>query len=139
MVRLPLEGVRILAVEQYGAGPWGSMLLADLGAEVVKVEQPGSGDVARSVPPYAMPGDSVYFQSFNRNKRSLTLNLQHPDAPAVLHTLVANIDAVFNNLRGDLPDRLGLTYAHLEPANPRVVCCSLSAFDRHSRRSAEPG
>jgi crotonobetainyl-CoA:carnitine CoA-transferase CaiB-like acyl-CoA transferase len=137
--RLPLAGVRVLAVEQYGAGPWGSMLLGDLGAEVVKLEQPGQGDVARSVPPYAIDGDSVYFQAFNRNKRSLTLDLRHPEARSVLQRLVTSMDAVFNNLRGDLPDRLGLTYSHLQAANPKVVCCSLSAFGRHSRRAAEPG
>ena len=137
--RLPLEGVRLLAVEQYGAGPWGSMLLADLGADVIKIENPTGGDVGRSVPPYAIEGDSVYFQSFNRNKRSLTLNLQHPASTRVLHALVKRVDAVFNNLRGDLPDRLGLTYASLGQANPRIVCCSLSAFGRHGARAAEPG
>src|SRR5919202_3646900 len=123
--RLPLSGISVLAVEQYGAGPWGSMLLADLGADVVKVENPQtSGDVARTVPPYAVEGDSIYFQSFNRNKRSVTLNLQHPEARAVLHALVRPADAVFNNLRGDLPDRLGLTYEQLKEVNARVVCCS---------------
>jgi crotonobetainyl-CoA:carnitine CoA-transferase CaiB-like acyl-CoA transferase len=140
MARLPLHGVRILAVEQYGAGPWGSMLLADLGADVVKVENPETGgDVARSVPPYAVDGDSVYFQSFNRNKRSITLNLQQAEARPVLHRLVENSDAVFNNLRGDLPDKLGLTYQHLSQVKPQVVCCSLSAFGRTGRRAAEPG
>ena len=76
---LPLEGVRIIAVEQYGAGPWATMLLADLGAEVIKVENPFTeGDVGRHVPPYTGNQDSIYFQSFNRNKRSITLNLPHP-------------------------------------------------------------
>ncbi len=75
----PLSGVRILAVEQFGAGPWATMMLADLGAEIIKVENPGTGgDVARYVPPYTVEQDSVYFQSFNRNKKSITLNLQHP-------------------------------------------------------------
>jgi crotonobetainyl-CoA:carnitine CoA-transferase CaiB-like acyl-CoA transferase len=140
MPPLPLEGLRILAVEQYGAGPWCSMLLADLGAEVVKIENPETGgDVGRAVPPYAVEGDSVYFQAFNRGKRSVTLNLRHPEARDVLHALVRRVDAVFNNLRGDLPDRLGLTFSHLQAVNPRVVCCSLSAFGRHTRRAAEPG
>ena len=138
--RLPLDGVRVVAIEQYGAGPWCSMLLGDLGAEVVKIENPATGgDVGRAVPPYAVDGDSVYFQSFNRDKRSVTLNLQHPEARPVLHALVRRTDAVFNNLRGDLPDRLGLTYARLGEVNPRVVCCSLSAFGRSGRRADEPG
>jgi crotonobetainyl-CoA:carnitine CoA-transferase CaiB-like acyl-CoA transferase len=116
------------------------MLLADLGADVVKVENPETGgDVARTVPPYAVQGDSVYFQAFNRNKRSITLNLQHPEARAVLHALVKRSDAVFNNLRGDLPDKLGLTYAQLGDVHPSVVCCSLSAFGRTGRRAVEPG
>jgi crotonobetainyl-CoA:carnitine CoA-transferase CaiB-like acyl-CoA transferase len=116
------------------------MLLADLGADVVKVENPETGgDVARTVPPYAVEGDSVYFQAFNRNKRSITLNLQHPEARAVLHALVRRSDAVFNNLRGDLPDKLGLTYARLQAVKPEVVCCSLSAFGRTGRRAVEPG
>jgi crotonobetainyl-CoA:carnitine CoA-transferase CaiB-like acyl-CoA transferase len=135
----PLAGVRILAVEQYGAGPWGTMLLADLGAEVIKIENPDGGDVARTVPPFAGEGDSVYFQSFNRNKRSLTLNLQHSRAAEVLHPLVAASDAVFNNLRGDLPARLGLDYAALGRIKPAIVCCSLSAFGRTGPRAAEPG
>jgi crotonobetainyl-CoA:carnitine CoA-transferase CaiB-like acyl-CoA transferase len=135
----PLAGVRILAVEQYGAGPWGTMLLADLGAEVIKIENPEGGDVARTVPPFAGEGDSVYFQSFNRNKRSLTLNLQHSRAVEVLHPLAAASDAVFNNLRGDLPACLGLDYEALGRVKPAIVCCSLSAFGRTGPRAAEPG
>ena len=135
----PLQGVRVLAVEQFGAGPWGTMLLADLGAEVIKIENPEGGDIGRSVGPYAVEGDSVYFQSFNRNKQSITLNLQHPRAAEVLHPLVAVSDVLFNNLRGDLPARLGLDYAALGTVKPSFVCCSLSAFGRTGARAAEPG
>ena len=74
----PLEGVRIISVEQFGAGPWATMMMADMGAEIIKIENPATqGDVARYVPPYTIDQDSVYFQSFNRNKKSITLNLQH--------------------------------------------------------------
>lgn len=136
----PLEGVRVLAVEQYGAGPWATMLLADLGAEVIKVENPGSnGDIGRYVPPYTAEQDSIYFQSFNRNKKSITLDLQHERTREVLHPLVEVSDCVFNNLRGDLPARLGLDYESLGPVRPSVVCCSLSAFGRTGPRAAEPG
>ena len=84
---LPLSGVRVIAVEQYGAGPFGSMLLGDLGAEVIKIENPAEGgDIGRAVGPYYFgPGDSHFFQAFNRNKRSLTLNLKHPEARGVFH------------------------------------------------------
>ncbi|NJN83167.1 MAG: CoA transferase [Caldilineaceae bacterium] len=134
-----LDGVCILAVEQFGAGPFGTLHLADLGAEVIKIEEPNvGGDIARSVPPYTIPGDSLYFQSFNRNKRSITLNLKHAEGRRVFLELAGKADAVFNNLRGDLPDKLGLTYAHLKAVNPAIVCCSLSGFGLDGPRHAEP-
>lgn len=137
---LPLQGVRIIAIEQYGAGPWATMLLADMGAEVIKIENPlTKGDIGRYVPPYTSNEDSIYFQSFNRNKRSITLNLAHPDARDVLHPLVRISDAVFNNLRGDLPKKLGIDFPTLSEINNSIVCCSLSAFGRTGIRSAEPG
>jgi crotonobetainyl-CoA:carnitine CoA-transferase CaiB-like acyl-CoA transferase len=136
----PLDGVRIIAVEQYGAGPWATMMLADLGAEIIKVEPPGGGgDIGRAVPPYAIPGDSVFFQAFNRTKKSITLNLQHQRGPEVLHRLVETSDGVFNNLRGDLPAKLGLDYASLAAVKSSIVCCSLSAYGRSGARTAEPG
>ena len=137
--RPPLAGVRILAVSQFGAGPFGTQVLADLGAEVIKIEDPGvGGDVARYVPPFAGEADSPYFQSFNRGKRSIALNLLHPDGQAVFRDLVKVADAVFNNVRGDLPGKLGLTYEALAAVNPRVVCCSLSGFGTTGPRAAEP-
>jgi len=140
MTRPPLDGVRILAVSQFGAGPFGTQVLADLGAEIIKIEDPGvGGDSARYVPPYQHEQDSLYFQSFNRGKKSVTLNLQHPAGRAVLHDLVKVSDAVFNNVRGDLPARLGLTYAELKTVNPRIVCCSVSGFGATGPRASEPG
>ena len=136
----PLNGIRIVSVEQFGAGPWATMMLADLGAEIIKVENPETGgDVARYVPPYTAEQDSVYFQSFNRNKKSMTLNLQHPGGREVLHRLVGISDGVFNNLRGDLPARLSLDYPVLSAVKASIVCCSLSAFGRHGTRAGEPG
>jgi crotonobetainyl-CoA:carnitine CoA-transferase CaiB-like acyl-CoA transferase len=135
----PLDGLRILAVSQFGAGPFGTSVLADLGAEVIKIEDFGvGGDVARSVPPWASDGDSLYYQSFNRGKKSVTLDLLHPDGRAVLHDLVRVSHAVYNNLRGDLPDELGLSYETLRDVNPAVVCCALSGFGRTGPRAAEP-
>lgn len=141
--RRPLEGVRVIAVEQYGAGPHGTLQLADLGAEIVKVENAGDGgDVGRHVrhANETLPeGDSLFFQAFNRNKRSIVLNLKTEAGQEALRRLTATADAVFNNLRGDLPDKLGLTYAALKDVNPRIVCVHLSAYGRTGERAAWPG
>ncbi len=137
----PLKGVTVLAVEQYGAGPFGSMLLADLGAEVIKIENPADGgDVGRKVGPYySDAGDSHFYQSFNRNKRSLTLNLKHAIGREIFHALVKEADAVMNNLRGDLPEKLGLDYAALGEVNRQIVCAHLSAYGRDGSRKNWPG
>lgn len=141
--RRPLEGVRIVAVEQYGAGPHGTLQLADLGAEIVKVENASDGgDVGRHVrhPNEILPkGDSLFFQAFNRNKRSIALNLKTEAGQVALRRLVATADVVFNNLRGDLPAKLGLTYEDLQAVNPRIVCVHLSAYGRDNERAAWPG
>ncbi len=136
----PLDGIRIITISQFGAGPFGTMMLADLGADVIKIEDPGSGgDVARYVPPGAEDGDSLYFQSFNRGKRSILLDLRKDSGRNVFEQLVAKSHAVFNNLRGDLPDRLKLTYEDLKHLNPAIVTCSLSGFGRTGPRAKEPG
>lgn len=136
---LPLTDVRIIAVEQYGAGPFGSMHLADLGADVIKIEDPRSGgDVGRYVVPFQEGEDSLFYETFNRNKRSLSLDLSTPAGRGVFRDLVRVSDAVYSNLRGDIPKRLGLTYARLRDVNPRVVCCSLSGFGMSGPRHAEP-
>ena len=140
MSHAPLTGLRIVAIEQFGAGPFGTLLLADLGAEVIKIEDPAAGgDVGRSVPPGASDGSSLYFEAFNRGKRSIALDLTSPAGREVFSRLVATADAVYNNLRGDLPDKLGLTYAALSEINPAIVCVSLSAYGREDPRRAEPG
>jgi crotonobetainyl-CoA:carnitine CoA-transferase CaiB-like acyl-CoA transferase len=139
--KLPLDGVTILAVEQYGAGPFGSMLLADLGAEVIKIENPGEGgEMSRHVGPhFHAPGDSHFYQSFNRNKRSIGIDLKQPEGQAIFRSLVRHADAVYDNLRGDLPASLGLTYAALAEVNPAIVCAHLSAYGREGSRATWPG
>ena len=138
---LPLTGVRVLAIEQYGAGPFGTMFLADQGAEVIKIENPGDGgDMSRSVGPHYFPeGDSQFFASFNRNKKSLTLDLARPEGRAVLRDLARTADALASNLRGDVPAKLGLTYERLKAANPKIVCAHLSAYGRSGPRADWPG
>ena len=137
---LPLADIRVVAVEQFGAGPWATLQLADLGAEVIKIEDPrAGGDVGRYVPPFQEGEDSLFFETFNRNKTSVSLDLRHPDARPVLEDLVRASDAVYSNLRGDQPARLGLTYEQLKDVNPRIVCCSLSGFGMTGPRAAEGG
>jgi len=142
---LPLEGVRVLSVEQYGAGPWGTQYLADLGAEVIKIENPNDGgDMGRSVGPYfiddgSSTSASLFYQSINRNKRSLTLDLGSEEGQAILHELVPTADALTCNLRGDVPGKLGLTYDTLGAINPRIVCAFLTAYGREGPRQKWPG
>ena len=136
----PLEDVRIIAVEQYGAGPFGSVHLADLGAEVIKIEDPRmGGDVGRYVPPYGEEEDSLFFETFNRNKRSLSLDLSTPAGRQVFEELVKVSDVVYSNLRGDVPKKIGITYDDLKHLNPKIVCCSLTGFGMTGPRSKEPG
>jgi succinate---hydroxymethylglutarate CoA-transferase len=137
----PLASVRVLAVEQYGAGPWGTLYLADLGAEVIKIENlREGGDVGRRVGPYfSGPDDSDFHQTFNRNKRSIGLDLKHPEARAVFEDLARSADAVLDNLRGDLAGKLRLDYASLSPVNAKLVCAHLSAYGRDSSRASWPG
>ena len=136
----PLDDVRIIAVEQYGAGPFGTLQLADLGADIIKVEDPRTGgDVGRTVPPYAEGEDSLFFEAFNRGKCSISLDLTNEGGRAVFEDLVRGADAVFSNLRGDATTRLRLRYADLAPVNPRIVCCALTAFSLDGPRASEPG
>src|SRR5690348_9882223 len=140
MMTLPLADVRIIAVEQYGAGPWGTLQLADLGAEVIKIEDPQSGgDVGRYVPPFQEGEDSLFFETFNRNKKSVSLDLRSPSGREVFEDMVAKSDAVYSNLRGDQPAKLRLTYDDLKDVNPRIVCCSLSGFGMSGERAAQGG
>lgn len=136
-----LAGVKILAVEQYGAGPYGTQLLADLGAEVVKIEAPSmGGDVSRATGPYFLGrDDSQFFQTFSKGKHSLALEIKSVEGRAAFEALVAQADAVVNNLRGDQPAKLKLTYSDLSALNPRIVCAHLSAYGRDTSRAAWPG
>ena len=137
---LPLAGVRIIAVEVYGAGPFGSAHLADLGAEVIKIEPRHGGDVSRAVGPFFLgKDDSVFFQSLNRNKKSLTLDLKDREGKEILSKLAATADGLMSNLRGDQPEKLGLRHADLARANPKLVCAHLSAYGRDGSRKSWPG
>jgi crotonobetainyl-CoA:carnitine CoA-transferase CaiB-like acyl-CoA transferase len=135
----PLTDVRVVAVEQYGAGPFGTVHLAELGADVIKVEDVRSGgDVGRAVPPYQSGNDSLFFEAFNHDKRSIALDLADPSGRGVFEDLVRVSDAVYSNLRGDVPEKLRLRYADLAHLNARIVCVSLSGFGMTGPRRAEP-
>jgi crotonobetainyl-CoA:carnitine CoA-transferase CaiB-like acyl-CoA transferase len=136
-----LQGLRILAIEQYGAGPYGTMLLAGLGAEVIKIESPAlGGDVSRATGPYFLgENDSQFFQTFSLGKKSVALDIKTPEGRASFEALVRNADAVANNVRGDQPEKMKITYADLKALNPKIVCAHLSAYGRDNARAAWPG
>ncbi len=136
----PLEGLRILAIEQFGAGPYGTTFLSELGAEVIKIENANGGDPARYTGPRLLgAADSEYFQSWNVGKRSITLDLKSPDGREAFEALVVESEAVVNNLRGDLPEKLGHRLREPETVNPAIVCLHISAYGRDNERKAWPG
>lgn len=134
-----LDDIRILSLEQYAAGPFATLQLAELGADVIKVEQWPGGDIGRHVPPFQSGDDSLFFHSLNRSKRSVCLDLSVPSGRTVFEDLVRVSDAVFSNLRGDVPDRLGITYRHLSEINSMIVCCSLTGYGMTGPRASQPG
>ncbi|HJZ32432.1 MAG TPA: CoA transferase [Hyphomicrobiaceae bacterium] len=137
----PLQGIRVLTFEQFGAGPYSTLLLADLGADVIKIENPAAGgDAARHVGPHMLSrGQSHYYQTWNMNKRSVALDIKSADGRAAFERLVQTADAVVNNLRGDQPGKLRLDYASLRPLNARIVCLHISAYGRDNSRKNWPG
>ncbi len=137
----PLAGLRILTLEVFGAGPYGSLYLADLGAEVIKIENAATGgDPARHVGPHLLgDNDSQYFQTWNTNKKSVSLDLKSPQGRRDFERLVQGADAVLDNLRGDQPRKLGIDFATLRKVNPRIVCLHISAYGRDNDRAAWPG
>jgi crotonobetainyl-CoA:carnitine CoA-transferase CaiB-like acyl-CoA transferase len=135
----PLAGTRVLDASRVLAGPFCGQVLGDLGAEVLKVERPGSGDETRGWgPPFAGPL-SAYFLSCNRNKRGLTLDLAHPEGRRLFHELAAQSDVLLENFRADSADRLGLSPDRLLAEHPRLVVCSISGFGRTSPLRDAPG
>jgi crotonobetainyl-CoA:carnitine CoA-transferase CaiB-like acyl-CoA transferase len=135
----PLDGLTVLDFSRVLAGPYCTMQLADLGARVIKIEQPGRGDDTRAWGPPFLGGESAYFLSVNRNKESLALDLKHPRARRVLEPLVAKADVLVENFRPGTMDRLGLSDDTLRALNPRLVYCSISGFGQTGPRRLEAG
>jgi len=135
---LALDGVRVLDLSRVIAGPWCGALLADFGADVIKVEDPGGGDESRTWPPHK-DGEAAAYLLFNRNKRGMTLDLKAPEAVEVVKALVASSDVLIENFRTGTMENFGLGYEALAPVNPRLIYCSVSAFGRTGPRKDSPG
>jgi formyl-CoA transferase len=137
-VKQPLSGVRVLDLTRVLAGPFCSMILADMGAEVIKIEEPGKGDDTRSWPPF-VAGEATYFMSVNRNKKSVTLNLKAPAARKILTDLVKMSDVVLENFRPGTMEKLGLGYAALSTLNKKLVYCAVSGFGESGPEGGRAG
>lgn len=134
-----LAGLTVLDLTRVLSGPYCTMMLADMGARVIKVERPGGGDDTRAWGPPFQSGESAYFLSVNRNKESVTLDLKHPDGRRVLDALIDRADVLAENFRPGALDRMGLNYADLSRRRPDLVYCSISGFGQSGPRRREPG
>src|SRR5262245_18676442 len=134
-----LHGITVLDLTRVLSGPYCSMLLADMGARVIKVEQPGKGDDTRAWGPPFLDGESAYFLSINRNKQSVTLDFKAPEGRAILERLIARSDVLVENFRPGTLERVNLHYAALAPQHPRLVYCSVSGFGHTGPRRRQAG
>jgi crotonobetainyl-CoA:carnitine CoA-transferase CaiB-like acyl-CoA transferase len=135
----PLAGFRVLDLTRILSGPYASMLLADLGAEVVKIERPGVGDDTRSWGPPFLDGMSTYFAAINRGKRSVAIDLQHDRGRDLLRDLASEVDVVIENYRPGVTERLGIDYASLRERNPGLIYASITGFGSHGPKASEAG
>lgn len=136
---LPLAGVRVLDLSRVLAGPWCTQTLADLGAEVWKIEAPIHGDDTRNWSPPDVGGESTYFLCANRSKESIAINLKHPSGQGLVRELAARADVLVENYRLGVLDAFGLGYADLSALHPGLIYCSISGYGRTGPRAAEPG
>jgi crotonobetainyl-CoA:carnitine CoA-transferase CaiB-like acyl-CoA transferase len=135
----PLSDIFVLDLTRVLSGPYCTMMLADMGARVIKIEQPRKGDDTRAWGPPFLGSESAYFLSVNRNKESLTLDFKHPDGRAILNRLIARADVIVENFRPGAMARLGLDYPSLAADHPRLIYCSISGFGQSGPRRREPG
>ena len=125
---LPLENIRVLDFTRALSGPWGTMMLSDLGAEILKVEHPTTGDEAREYGPPFIEGESSYFMMFNRNKKSVTIDIRLPEGRQMMHDLARQVDVLIHNFRPPFVQKHGLAYDVLEEINPALVYCWITGF-----------
>lgn len=135
----PLDGLTVLDLTRVLSGPYCTMMLADMGARVIKIEQPQKGDDTRAWGPPFQQGESAYFLSINRNKESVTLNLKSPDGRRILEKLIADSDVLVENFRPGTLDRLGMGYSELSQRHSELIYCSVSGFGQTGPRRREPG
>src|SRR5215510_7312123 len=135
----PLHGVTVLDLTRVLSGPYCTMMLADMGARVIKIEQPGKGDDTRGWGPPFVGGESAYFLSINRNKESVTLDFKKSAGRAVLDRLIATSDVLIENFRPGTLSKIGLDYPALAPKHPNLIYCSISGFGHTGPRRNEPG
>src|SRR6478672_10912508 len=135
----PLDGITVLDLTRVLSGPYCTMLLGDMGARVIKIEQPGRGDDTRAWGPPFVHGESTYFLSINRNKESVTLDYKQPEGRAILEQLVQRADVLVENFRPGALERAGFGYETLETRYPRLVYASISGFGQNGPRRDEPG
>src|SRR5688572_27406659 len=135
----PLAGLTVLDLTRVLSGPYCTMLLADMGARVIKIEHPAGGDETRAWGPPFVAGESAYFLSINRNKESVTLNFKEPAGRAILDRLIARADVIVENFRPGTLDRMGLGFETLAESRPQLIYASISGFGRDGPRSAQPG
>jgi len=128
MTNLPLSGVRILDLTLIMAGPYCTLILGDLGAEVIKIEKPGIGESSREMPPHFYEGQSAYFIAMNRNKKSMTLDLKSEKGKEIFCALAKQSDVVIDNFRPGVVSKLGIDFTALKEINPRIICCSISGY-----------
>src|SRR5215207_6726695 len=135
----PLAGLTVLDLTRVLSGPYCTMLLGDMGARIIKVEQPGKGDDTRAWGPPFIDSESAYFLSINRNKESVTLDFKTEEGRDVLERLIARADVLVENFRPGTLARMGLDYGSLESAHPRLIYCSISGFGQDGPRWSQPG
>ena len=138
MTTRPLSGATILDLSRMLTGDYATMLLGDLGADVIKIEPPAGGDPLRNMPPHFVEGESAYFLSINRNKRSVTLDLRTEAGRGIFHDLVAKADVVFDNFRPGVLERLGADHGTLSRINPRIISASISSFGQDGPYASQP-
>ncbi len=137
-MKLLLEGVRVLDFTRVMAGPFATMLLGDLGADVIKIEPPGGDDTRGWGPPW-IGSDSAYFMSANRNKRSIIIDLKKPESKEIIKKLVEKSDIVVENFRPGVAEQLGISYSQLSRINPKIIYCSISGFGQSGPYRDKPG
>ena len=138
-MKQPLDGVLILDLSRMLTGGYATMLFGDLGAEVIKIEPPGVGDPLRKMPPHFDQGESAYFLSISRNKKSVTLDLRTDEGRAIFYRMVEKADVVFDNFRVGILEKLKVDHDTLAKINPKIVCCSNSTYGHTGPLKDGPG